>query len=274
MQAPMLKALLCHSADDAGNPGPDAKFGWGILNLERAAQIIKQSAPVNGTGGSRMNWRTTNPLNNSGNSEESISLVYATGDAKASICWADDEGIEQVASDGVDNGTSRMVYQFDMRFRRSDPFVQNGSYKNLSITNPNATTTATATYFVNKNNNYLQANITGNVVDNTGLLYFAKSSSSPATIRPFAVIVTGLKVTALANDSFESESTIVFYDKLSNKIKLISNDANAIGEYKVFDISGKVIQEGNENTNEIEMEKATSNGMYIIKFENKGKHYS
>ena len=27
-----LKGLACHTADDAGNAGPDAKFGWGLLN--------------------------------------------------------------------------------------------------------------------------------------------------------------------------------------------------------------------------------------------------
>ncbi len=41
MKAASLKALMLHTADEAGNAGPDAKFGWGILNVERAAQTIK-----------------------------------------------------------------------------------------------------------------------------------------------------------------------------------------------------------------------------------------
>jgi hypothetical protein len=40
-----IKALLIHSADEAGDaPGPDYRFGWGHLNAERAAQHLKQTA--------------------------------------------------------------------------------------------------------------------------------------------------------------------------------------------------------------------------------------
>lgn len=40
MRASTLKGLVCHTADDAGNPGPDANFGWGLLNAKRAAEAI------------------------------------------------------------------------------------------------------------------------------------------------------------------------------------------------------------------------------------------
>lgn len=40
MRAATLKALACHTADDAGNPGPDAVFGWGLLNAKKAAETI------------------------------------------------------------------------------------------------------------------------------------------------------------------------------------------------------------------------------------------
>ncbi|MEX0608752.1 MAG: S8 family serine peptidase [Balneolaceae bacterium] len=35
-----MKALLSHTADDIGNTGPDFKFGWGMLNTERAARFL------------------------------------------------------------------------------------------------------------------------------------------------------------------------------------------------------------------------------------------
>ncbi len=40
MKAATLKALACHTADDAGNPGPDAVYGWGLLNAKKAAEAI------------------------------------------------------------------------------------------------------------------------------------------------------------------------------------------------------------------------------------------
>lgn len=39
-RASLLKALLIHTADDLGNPGPDYKFGWGLINLKAAADIV------------------------------------------------------------------------------------------------------------------------------------------------------------------------------------------------------------------------------------------
>ncbi len=37
MLASTLKALVLHTADDAGNSGPDYKFGWGIMNTAKAS---------------------------------------------------------------------------------------------------------------------------------------------------------------------------------------------------------------------------------------------
>ncbi|MBC8883744.1 S8 family serine peptidase [Flavobacterium piscinae] len=36
MKSATLKGLACQTADDAGNPGPDAVFGWGLLNAKNA----------------------------------------------------------------------------------------------------------------------------------------------------------------------------------------------------------------------------------------------
>lgn len=42
MKAATLKGLALHTADEVGDhPGPDPKFGWGILNSKRAAEVIE-----------------------------------------------------------------------------------------------------------------------------------------------------------------------------------------------------------------------------------------
>ncbi len=43
-RASTLKALLIHSADDLGNPGPDYRYGWGLINTEAAAAIVRRYA--------------------------------------------------------------------------------------------------------------------------------------------------------------------------------------------------------------------------------------
>ncbi|CAM1350732.1 fibronectin type III domain-containing protein [Tenacibaculum halocynthiae] len=40
MKAATLKGLALHTADDAGSKGPDAIFGWGLLNAKAAAEVI------------------------------------------------------------------------------------------------------------------------------------------------------------------------------------------------------------------------------------------
>jgi hypothetical protein len=41
MRASMLKALLIHTADDLGRPGPDYQYGWGLVNVKAAADIVR-----------------------------------------------------------------------------------------------------------------------------------------------------------------------------------------------------------------------------------------
>jgi trimeric autotransporter adhesin len=43
MRAATLKGLALHTADDAGVSGPDAVYGWGLLNAKRAAEAITQN---------------------------------------------------------------------------------------------------------------------------------------------------------------------------------------------------------------------------------------
>ncbi len=42
--AATLRGLLPHTADDAGVPGPDYKFGFGLMNTDRAARLIMENA--------------------------------------------------------------------------------------------------------------------------------------------------------------------------------------------------------------------------------------
>jgi chitodextrinase len=43
MRSATLKGLALHTADDAGIAGPDANWGWGLMNTKRAAEVISQN---------------------------------------------------------------------------------------------------------------------------------------------------------------------------------------------------------------------------------------
>ncbi len=45
MLASTMKALVIHTADDIGDAlGPEYKFGWGLMNTEKAAWVITNNA--------------------------------------------------------------------------------------------------------------------------------------------------------------------------------------------------------------------------------------
>ena len=38
-----MKCLMLNTADDIGNPGPDFKHGWGVVNSLRAVKAIENN---------------------------------------------------------------------------------------------------------------------------------------------------------------------------------------------------------------------------------------
>lgn len=83
MKAATLKALACHTADNLGNPGPDATYGWGLLNAKKAAETINN----NGLG----SIITEEKLNQG---QSYITTVTSDGihPLQASIVWTDVPG--------------------------------------------------------------------------------------------------------------------------------------------------------------------------------------
>jgi hypothetical protein len=79
-----LKALIIHTADESGsNPGPDYKFGWGLLNTAKAAQVMT----LNKQNGGAFNIREAT-LTQGGQIQFD---VEATGSEplRATIVWTD-----------------------------------------------------------------------------------------------------------------------------------------------------------------------------------------
>jgi len=108
MKASTLKALACHTADDAGNPGPDAVFGWGLLNAKKAAETITANglSTVISEETLRQGESFTMTVNSNG-----VNPLDAT------IVWTDAPG---VANNSVVNSTTPvLVNDLDIRIKKS-----------------------------------------------------------------------------------------------------------------------------------------------------------
>jgi len=103
MKAATLKGLALHTADDAGVSGPDAVFGWGLLNAKEAAEIITEKDT-----GSEVKELTLT-------SGETYSITVNSDGVNpllASISWTDRAG---TAVTSVNSTTPVLVNDLDIR---------------------------------------------------------------------------------------------------------------------------------------------------------------
>jgi len=99
------KALMIHSAFDAGNVGPDYLYGWGLLDAAAAANVLTAAAGVNPT--QNLLTRTYS------GAEQTFQFTVSSGSSlKATVAWVDPAGIAQGA--GVDISTSVLVNDLDI----------------------------------------------------------------------------------------------------------------------------------------------------------------
>jgi hypothetical protein len=159
MRAATLKALAIHTADEAGSAnGPDYRFGWGLLNTSKAAQLI---AAV---------WVSQNNqtvkdivLNNS----ESYSFQITSNGAqplRVTVCWTDPAGTPHTPLT-LDPTDIMLVNDLDLRLTRSGTTYYPWTFTNPSPNNPSTTAT------------------TGdNIRDNVEQVYIASPASGTYTI--------------------------------------------------------------------------------------------
>jgi hypothetical protein len=102
MRSATLKGLILHTADDAGMEGPDAVYGWGLMNAKRAAETLSQK-----DNGSIVNDLSLFP-------GQTYTLEVESNDVDAllaSISWTDPAG---VATTEVNSDEARLVNDLDI----------------------------------------------------------------------------------------------------------------------------------------------------------------
>ena len=114
MRATTLKALVIHTADEAGNAdGPDYEFGWGLLNTKSAAAIISDDS------GAHQIIEDNLAENLEEAAVNTVEIVVTEADAlvTATLVWADPPGpvtFPQV----LDDSSSKLVNNLDLRITR------------------------------------------------------------------------------------------------------------------------------------------------------------
>ena len=128
MRAATLKGLALHTADDAGIAGPDAIYGWGLLNAKAAAEVISDRG-----NGSIVDELTLTP------GQTYTITVDAAGaeDLMASISWTDLPGTANTGS--TNNSTPVLVNDLDVRVSKNSttyfPYKLTGVNSNTKADN-------------------------------------------------------------------------------------------------------------------------------------------
>ena len=112
MRSATLKGIAIHTADEAGPAdGPDFTFGWGLLDIKKAAALITSDTSV-----VRDQRIYENTLGNSaGNNTFTINVVASgSGPLIATISWTDLPGTP-VTTNLLNNKTKMLVNDLDLR---------------------------------------------------------------------------------------------------------------------------------------------------------------
>ena len=151
MRASTLKGLLIHTADDVGNPGPDYRYGWGLVNVQAAAEVIS------GHQGFPTKQRIVEGSLNAATIARSVSFVWdGVSPIRATLCWTDPAATATTTSD---SRTARLVNNLNLKIVGPNgsnflPFVMPfvGTWTPASMNSPAATG-------INNTDNVEQVNI-------------------------------------------------------------------------------------------------------------------
>ena len=127
MKAATLKGLALHTADDAGTFGPDAVFGWGLLNAKNAAETISDNGSF-----SKMEELTL--------SQGETYTITVDSDGSnpllASISWTDRPGVAVTSENST---TPVLVNDIDIRVSKDGveylPYELTGATTNTNRDN-------------------------------------------------------------------------------------------------------------------------------------------
>jgi hypothetical protein len=117
MRSATLKGLAIHTAEEAGDaPGPDYRFGWGLLNVEKGAAVINAAVNSNNAATSG-HLLYENTLVNGGTFSKTV-VASGKGQLSATICWTDLSGAVTLVANALNDRTIKLVNDLDIRITK------------------------------------------------------------------------------------------------------------------------------------------------------------
>lgn len=135
MRSATLKGLAIHTTNEAGpSPGPDYQFGWGLLNMQKAAAVI--------TANNTTDLVQENVLNNGGTFSLPV-IASGNGTLSATICWTDVKATVEPETTALNNKAKKLVNDLDIVIKKGatvyQPWILNPLVRAAAATRGNNT---------------------------------------------------------------------------------------------------------------------------------------
>ncbi len=231
MKAASLKGLILHSAYEAGSfPGPDYRFGWGLMNTEEAAHIIEQDGTESLISELTLNQGSTYSKSISANGS-----ILFSNKLTISISWTDPAVSDaNLPSAGVNDDRTPMLVN-DLDIVVTD---QNGvSFLPWKL-DPNFPTTA-ATTGVNSVDNFEKIEI------DQPLGNYTISISHKGTLlngsQDYSLIISGADNVTLSNDTLNLQTFELYPNPANDFVNIAFNEAMLSKDITIaiYDVLGK-----------------------------------
>ncbi|MCX8532192.1 S8 family serine peptidase [Chryseobacterium luquanense] len=231
MRAATVKGLILHTADEAGiNDGPDYAYGWGLINAENAAKIIRDK-----NLSSNRTIIEENTLLNNATYTKSIS-ASGSQSLKVSISWTDPQ-YQNVNVSEIDPTTKYLVNDLDLKITAANGTVYY-PWKLQGMSSPSSAATRNST---NDVDNFERVDISL-PAGNYTISVTHKGSLSGGS-QKFSLIASGSNISNLSTNenSLKSDKIEMFPNPASDWINL-SNTKGVDATVIILDASGKLVK--------------------------------
>lgn len=242
-----LRGLLIHTVEEAGlHPGPDYRFGWGLVNAERAAEVISD----NGNNHHLLELE----MDQDGFFQFSGTAVPGER-VVVTICWTDKEGTV-IPGQEEDRDDPRLINDLDLRV------VDEGGTTHYPWILDHHDFAAAAT----TGDNY-RDNVEKVEVDETSGTYKIRVSHKGELVggpQKFSLIVSGIQTLTAGTEDIQTISAAVYPNPASDVLNIRSQ--HPISNVEIVNLLGQTISNhtvvGNSTTLDISSLQA---GTYFAK---------
>lgn len=180
MRAATLKGLAIHTANEAGSSdGPDYVYGWGLLNTEKAANVIRNQ---------QNNHQIIERALAQGRDTTIQVIASGRGSLVVTLCWTDPPG-EVNFADRYNNRTPKLINDLDIR-------ITSGSNTFLPWRLDPANPSAAATRGDNIRDNVEKIEIPNAVAGQTYTIRISHKGTLQNGLQAYSVIMSGVNGTA------------------------------------------------------------------------------